>query len=652
MSTKLLAKELPLITSKENPLKTKISSLCKELNLKCKLIENKILWYSVLKINIEYHPLEVASLISCKIFETSQKLEKTEVDEFKSKIDFLKKEKIQEVKQKIEKDLEHLYANYEHDLTQEELLIFDKELKSFFIKKRKLEEITLFQIKNHFSLEIKKAIKRIDSEKVEKELGLKKYCDSFEMARSLRRSFELRLGPTNSGKTYEALENLKVAKSGIYLAPLRLLAMEAYDSLTAAGIKCSLLTGEEKIIVPGATHISCTVEMLNPEIYYDVGVIDEIQMISDKDRGWAWTAALVGLAAKKIYLCGSDAALQPCLRVIESLGDYYNTKYLTRKAKLEVEPKVDLKQNSFFKEFNAKKGDAIIAFSRKDVLKLTAFYRNRGFTVACIYGALSPEVRRSQASLFNSGKADLLIATDAIGMGLNLPIKRIVFSTVEKFNGLFKTELAEADVKQIAGRAGRYGLYDTGFVNAFNEQALKYVKKALQSPNELFNDKLYIAPNLKHIKTLASYLNTESIFDIIEYFTHNISLNDPNFQIAHLEDLLRTAEIVDQRSNLNLEDKFIFACAPTSSKEDDLDFFTYCLKVYEKKEKVYVPGLQSRGINKGSPDLLWRAEQYSRDLNLFSWLSLKFPEIFDDSFIPETRSQVTELIKEELMKHK
>lgn len=655
MSTKLTKKELDLITfsTNEDPFKSKIRTLCNSLDLKCKFSENKIQWFKPLKIHLNYDPLDVKTLISCKVFETSQKLTSSEEDLLKSSLNEICELTEKEVKEKIEKEIAFLYSSYEHDLSLDDLKVLDRELKSFFVKKRKLEDISLFKIKSYFSSGLKAELKRIDSEKVEKELGLKDYCESFEMARAIKRNFEFRLGPTNSGKTYEALESLKSAKSGIYLAPLRLLAMEAYDALTAAGVKCNLITGEEKIIVPEATHLSCTVEMLNPEIHYEVGVIDEIQMIADPDRGWAWTAALVGLACKTVFLCGSDAALEPCVRTIKSLGDSFNIKYLTRKSKLEVQHKVDLKNSIALKEFNAQKGDAIIAFSRKEVLKLTAFYRNKGFKVACIYGALSPEVRRSQAYLFNSGKADILVATDAIGMGLNLPIKRVVFSSVEKFNGTFKTQLSESEIKQIAGRAGRFGIYDTGFVNAFSTEALNFVKTALSMESEKYKEKLYIAPNLKHILTLGSYLRTDSIFEIIEYFTHHISLNDPNFKIAHLEDLLRTAEVVDTHGKeLSLENKFLFSCAPTSSKEEDMDFFINCLNAFKSKAKVYVPSLSQRGIKKGSFDVLWRAEQFSRDLNLFSWLSLKFPDVFDDSFIPETRSEVTELIKEELMKHK
>ena len=127
-------------------------------------------------------------------------------------------------------------------------------------------------------------------------------------------------GPTNSGKTYQALQSLKAAKSGLYLGPLRLLALEVYDDLTSAGIYCSLSTGQEKREIAFSTHRSATMEMANLTDNYDVVVIDEIQMLSDRDRGYAWSRALMGVRCKEIHVCGGSEAEEACRRIASEVA--------------------------------------------------------------------------------------------------------------------------------------------------------------------------------------------------------------------------------------------------------------------------------------------------------------------------------------------
>lgn len=132
----------------------------------------------------------------------------------------------------------------------------------------------------------------------------------FPFARALERKIVFHAGPTNSGKTFQALQALKNAQSGVYCGPLRLLAMEIYDRLNAEGVMCDLVTGQERRTVPGSSHVACTVEMTNLNKRVDVAVVDEIQMIGDDRRGWAWTRALLGLPANEIHLCGDTSALE------------------------------------------------------------------------------------------------------------------------------------------------------------------------------------------------------------------------------------------------------------------------------------------------------------------------------------------------------
>ena len=149
----------------------------------------------------------------------------------------------------------------------------------------------------------------------------KHYPDLFPLARAMHRRFILHIGPTNSGKTYEAIERLKNAESGVYLAPLRLLAYEQYDTLNRAGAYCTLVTGEERRVVEGATLRSSTIEMLDFTQRYDVAVIDEAQMMTDDERGGAWTAAIMGVRAKEIHVCAAPSAETSLKRLIEECGD-------------------------------------------------------------------------------------------------------------------------------------------------------------------------------------------------------------------------------------------------------------------------------------------------------------------------------------------
>ncbi|MEQ1766439.1 MAG: DEAD/DEAH box helicase, partial [Methylotenera sp.] len=128
------------------------------------------------------------------------------------------------------------------------------------------------------------------------------YINSFSHARSIKRHHHFYLGPTNSGKTHQALIALQNAQSGVYLAPLRLLAMEIRDRLVASGVPCNLITGEERVLMEGARHTASTIEMMNPSSLVDVAIIDEIQMLQDPDRGSAWTAALIGVPATQVFV--------------------------------------------------------------------------------------------------------------------------------------------------------------------------------------------------------------------------------------------------------------------------------------------------------------------------------------------------------------
>ena len=300
------------------------------------------------------------------------------------------------------------------------------------------------------------------------------YRDLYPLARELRRRFILHLGPTNSGKTYEGVRRLAGARRGIYLGPLRLLAAEQFESLNLNDVPCSLVTGEEQIRVPGSRVQSSTVEMADLRTHYDVAVIDECQMIADRDRGGAWTAAILGLCADEIHACASSDAEELLTRIIRECGDELTIVRHERMTPLTVE-----KEGFQFPE-SVRRGDALIVFSKARVHAVAAELKRKGYRVSLIYGALPPDVRRDQALRFQQGDSEVVVSTDAIAMGMNLPIERVVFLESEKYDGDITRPLTDAEIKQIAGRAGRYGQYDVGYVNAHGFKGA--VERALGKP--------------------------------------------------------------------------------------------------------------------------------------------------------------------------
>ncbi len=484
-------------------------------------------------------------------------------------------------------------------------------------------------------------------------LNLHDYPATFPVARALKRNIHFHLGPTNSGKTYEALQVLQKARSGVYLAPLRLLAMEIRDRLMEAGVPCNLVTGEERVLIPEAMHTACTVEMMNPSHEVDVAIIDEIQMLQDVSRGYAWTAATIGAPARDVFVCGSDAVTEPCLRAIEALGEHYEIVRLERKTPLmlETEALSGARYSRWKLKQHLRKGDAVIAFARKDVLTLSARFRQWGFGVASIYGALSPEVRRTEARRFSSGEAGIMVATDAIGMGLNLPIRRVVFSSTHKFDGIATRDLNATEVRQIAGRAGRYGIYPTGYVNAFENDELMHIDHMLTTSDTAELKKLPITPNLFHMQVLAEARHSNKIGELLAYFTERVGVDSPVFETAALSVHVNQGNLIDEHApHLNLAHKFIFSCAPVSlDKDHERDYFLACLKSFAESTKRRLP-LAPNWLTATSPKYLENAENLSKDISLYAWLAFKFTDIFyQGNLVPELRNTVSRYIEQALL---
>lgn len=388
--------------------------------------------------------------------------------------------------------------------------------------------------------------------------------DWYPLARRMKRHITLHVGPTNSGKTYQSLEALKKAPSGTYCGPLRLLAQEIYEKFQLEDIPVNLLTGQLRFENENAKHISCTVEMADINQIIHCAVIDEIQMISDPDRGWAWSRALLGLPAKEIHLCGNETTINLVKEMAEKCGDTLEIKTYKRLSKLVVpdEPLDTI--------YDLIPGDCVITFSRKNIFNIKQQIERVLHTNCCvIYGRLPPEARSQQAKLFNTDKKNypFLIATDAIGMGLNLNIKRVVFSTLIKFNGKQDVMLPPSEIKQIAGRAGRFkSIFPVGTATSFTENDQKNIHYAIHS--ELGQSPYAgILPNFEQIELFTIGTNPtnsgteQRLFsDILQEFVEYSSV-DNIFFLCGFESIIDIAKLIDL-IDLPLHVRYTFCLAP------------------------------------------------------------------------------------------
>ncbi len=469
---------------------------------------------------------------------------------------------------------------------------------------------------------------------------IRDFKNLFPLAREMRRKLILHVGPTNSGKTYQAMQKLKSADTGYYLAPLRLLALEGYEDLKQEGLNASLITGEEQILDDEASHISSTIEMLSFEIDVDVCVIDEVQMIDDRDRGWAWANAIIGAPAKTVIMTGSKNSKDAIVALADYLGEELEIIEFNRKNPLHL-----LESATSIEHIKPK--TAVIAFSRNSVLKLKQ-QLSKKHKVSVVYGNLSPEVRREEARRFREGESDILVATDAIAMGLNLPIETILFSKADKFDGETQRELNSSEIQQIAGRAGRFGMSESGYVGALRADVLHVIHKHYDRPAKEITIPFNVMANLEHIKLVGGILEENSLSEILKFFVTNMKFDGP-FIATNLEGMLEAAQIVD-RYELDLNTKFHLATAPlTTRSEYILNAYERYVTLIERAKIVNFLTPHYLGEYAQSMEDLLKAEDYVKEISLYLWLSYRFEDYFlDTQKARQTRESLNRFIENSL----
>lgn len=404
-------------------------------------------------------------------------------------------------------------------------------------------------------------------------------------------------------------------------------AMEVYDSLNQSGTLCNLITGQERREVPSATHTACTVEMCNLSSPVDVAVIDEIQLIGDQSRGYAWTRALLGVPAREVHLCGDTSALELVRWLCSQAQERLEVKSYERFTPLEIEP---LRQDVDQTYEIVRPGDCIVAFSRSDIFNIKAQVEVLTPYKACvIYGALPPETRRQQARLFNdpSNEYSVMVASDAVGMGLNLNIGRIIFHTLQKGPRTGLIDVDPSAIKQIAGRAGRRSSqFSVGKVSCISPRDLKKVRQALRlPPSASLTERAGLAPEFDHFEAFAARFPEMPLHQIVDAFANQSSVQGPYF-FCKQEPMVVAASLLGRVKGLTLRDLYSFVTAPASlSDKNVLAALLHWAKRYAKGQPcpLYIDPPDVIPI---STTEMRTIETAHAIVSLWLWLSFRFDE--------------------------
>ncbi|KAL3183001.1 hypothetical protein MRX96_006794 [Rhipicephalus microplus] len=397
-------------------------------------------------------------------------------------------------------------------------------------------------------------------------------------ARAIQRKVIFHAGPTNSGKTHAALESFHNSSTGLYCGPLKMLAVEVFQKTNEKGTPCDLVTGEERrCVLPDgepAPHVACTVEMAavhTPRMTWLL--IDEIQMMRDPQRGWAWTRALLGLAAKELHLCGEAAAVGLVRNLLSSLGEELEVRKYKRLTQLTIENRA---LESLEK---IQPGDCVVCFNKSDIYQVSLQIERQGLECAVIYGGLPPGTKLAQAQKFNDPSH---------------PCKMDTISTSQAL--------------QIAGRAGRYGSrYEVGRATTMKPQDLPALKQILGA-------------SVEQIEAAGLHPTAEQI----ELFAYHL----PHATLANLVDIFHVP--------LPLRARYVFCCSPINQKMPFVcSMFLKFARQYSRNEQLTCQWL-GRNINwplavpKTIMDLV-HLEAVFDVLDLYLWLSYRFPDLFPDA---------------------
>jgi len=470
-----------------------------------------------------------------------------------------------------------------------------------------------------------KASARDKSEKKQKEISAVRRIlpllgkDLWPKARQEQRRWTAWLGPTNSGKTHAALGHLRT-RGGSYLAPLRLLAQEIHELFESEGVPTSLHTGEERVHREEALHISATVEMGSTTRAAGCVVIDEIQMLGDRDRGHAWVRALLGTPAEEIMICGTPQSESALYQLAQYAGVPIEIHRLARKTPISVGP------DPIYLEA-VPNASIVVAFSRTDVLTLARLFRDQGRPVATIYGAMPPELRRAESRRFKTGEAKVMIATDAVGMGLNIPAEYVIFSTASKYDGICDRILTPEEVLQIGGRAGRFGLHREGIVAGMDRQTHNVIRRQFNGSPPALSGPFPFMPDYPIVREVSEVLGTSDLQTLLARL-HGSILTDANLRSGIGPEIRQRASRLEQICpSVPLEERWLLLFAPVNRMTEN-EFWRWVAAATRspasgESRTVRAPVGREISTRGEGEELLAR-------LTLYKWLSLRFPHRYPD----------------------
>jgi ATP-dependent RNA helicase SUPV3L1/SUV3 len=438
------------------------------------------------------------------------------------------------------------------------------------------------------------------------------------------------LGPTNSGKTHDALRFLIDSGRGVYAAPLRMLAQEAHRRLAAElgedGV--GLVTGEERVN-PGAPIICCTAEMA--PMHGETLVLDEVQWAEDEERGSAWTRLMLGGEYRNILLLGAVEALP----LVEEAFPDIEVRFFERKSPLDWTGKKGI--------VGLRPGTVIVAFSRRAVIGLAGELNQlHPGKVAVLYGAMPLASRREEIDRFLSGAAEVCAATDVLGHGVNLPCETLLFAETDKFDGKERRNLEPWEIAQIAGRAGRFGFHERGHVGVLTGVPWAHpdpelVQSALTPHVDLGEGRWgYRIVDTGRIRPQLSDLNVTRV-DEIEPALHawrTAALRywsvDGWLEVESIAPLLGRLDAIRDalhhcRRKLNLEDVWKLMQAPIDEDAGALLGTLACAVAGDTPQKTVLGWiLDPLRLRAAS---LEEAEAAAREASILRWFALQYPGV-------------------------
>ncbi|HZO50680.1 MAG TPA: helicase-related protein [Gaiellaceae bacterium] len=438
------------------------------------------------------------------------------------------------------------------------------------------------------------------------------------------------LGPTNSGKTHDALRFLVQTGRGVYAAPLRMLAQEAHRRLAAelGGERVGLVTGEERVN-PGAPIVCCTAEMA--PMHGETLVLDEVQWAEDEERGSAWTRLMLGGEYRHVLLLGAVEALPLVRRAFPQA----EIRFFERKAPLEWIGRRGIA--------GLGPGTVVVAFSRRAVIglagELNQLHPGR---VACLYGAMPLASRREEIDRFLEGRAEVCAATDVLGHGVNLPCETLLFAETSKFDGRERRELEPWEIAQIAGRAGRYGFHERGHVGVLTgvpwaDPDADLVRDALTPHVELPGGHLgYRVVDSGRLRPQLGDLNVTAV-DELEPALHawrraafRFFADDGWLTVESIQPLLARLDAVRDalrhcRRRLELADVWRLMQAPADEDLLPLLGTLACALAGDRPQRTVIDWLlDPRRLEAAG---LEEAEQAAREASILRWFALQYPGV-------------------------